>query len=95
MRDLRRGNLWTAVRAAAQPVFHAKSLSQYAEVMNEAASMMNDDIASAAEKDHAFNICETNGKMTMRVVMKCAFGYASPPVLLFQLQYQLDHPKNC
>lgn len=74
---VRRGGLWTSLRAAAQPVFHADSLQRYAEVMNEAANMLNDDLAVAAEKGDAFNICETNGRMTMRVILKCAIGYAS------------------
>jgi len=50
--------------------------------MNEASEAMVDSVARFAESGEAFNYGDLCGKMTMRVVLKCAFGCAAGPARL-------------
>lgn len=72
------GPLWASLRAAAAPVFHTESLSQYAALMNDASTLLLEAIGRAADKEESQCMPTLLGKLTMSVVFQCAFGVNIP-----------------
>ena len=72
-----RDKFWAGIRAACEPLFHSKKLRAHAPLINQAATHLQQRLASAPH-GQAVQINTMLAGLTMEVIGGAAFGYVFP-----------------
>ncbi len=72
-----RGSKWRNMRATWQPMFFTGSLEKYVPIFDRAALLLAEEISWAAAEERVIDVYPMVQEMSMDVIGRAAFGYAS------------------
>ncbi|KAK7087546.1 hypothetical protein V1264_021582 [Littorina saxatilis] len=72
---LSKGQKWARNRRLLTPAFHFDILKPYLIIKNKAADIMLEKFASYHQRDQYFEVFNMISKLTLDIILKCAFSY--------------------